>query len=323
MVASLEQIADSFEPKIRDALLVAFAELKDSIKIGELSSEIQAFGISGAYRYLANMQIEGVIEKHLVDNLNNAIAESGRFTIGAIPNGAKTDLPFRYNILYPATADTITRYEFNLIQGLGANTREAIRNSLQADSIAGVNPVTTARRFRDTLGLTPAQEKAVRNYRNSLENLDKDALNRSLRDKRFDRSVLTAIDSDTPLTKTQINSYTTRYRERAIKYRSEVIARTEALRATSIGEYTSLKQAVDEGFIDRDKVKRFWVFTRDKRTRGSHRQIPGLNPDGVFIDQPFTTPLGPLLFPRDPAGSSSNTIQCRCRVVYRLIKEEE
>ncbi len=323
MAASLEQIADSFEPKIRNALLAAFAELKDSISIGKLTTAIESFGIAGGYQFLSDMQIEGVISKHLVDNLNNAIVESGRFTIGIIPNAAKTDAPFRYNILLPITANEITRYELNLIQGIGANTREAIRNALQADSIAGTNPITTARRFRATLGLTSKQELAVRNYRNNLENLNRDSLNRNLRDKRFDRSVLTAIETDTPLTKTQINRFTERYRQRSIKYRSEVIARTESLRAVSLGEYTSLQQAVNEGFIDRDKVKRFWVFTKDGKTRNAHRLIPQLNPDGVFIDQPFTTPLGPLRFPRDPSGSASNTIQCRCRVVYKLIKEDE
>lgn len=319
MAASLTDIAKRFEPKIRDGLLAAFTELKGDINMSALERALRTRGIQGAYQVLADLQIEGVVEKHIVDDLNNAIAESGRFTIGAIPKSAITSVPFRYNIINPATAESITRYEFNLIRMIGANTREAIRNSLEADQITGVNPRRTAVNFRSTLGLTPKQELAVRNYRNNLENLDRDALNRQLRDRRFDRSVIRAIDSDTPLKRSQIDRFTDRYRERFIKYRSEVIARTESLRATSVGEYTGLIQGVNEGSIDRDKVRRFWIFTKDSRTRSSHRMIPLLNPDGVAIDQPFTTPLGPLRFPRDPEGSAANTIQCRCRVSYRIV----
>jgi hypothetical protein len=308
MATSIEEIAKRFEPKIRNALLSAFVELKDDISIGDLSTAIRTRGITGAYQYLADLPIEGVIEKNIVDDLNNAIAESGRFTIGVIPAAAKTGIPFRYNLLNPQTVDFINRYEFSLIQKVGANTRQAIRNTLEADQIAGVNPISSARNFRSTLGLTPKQEQAVRNYQDNLENLDRDALNRKLRDRRFDRSVLSAIDSDTPLSKTQINRFTDRYRERFIKYRAEVIARTESLRATSIGEYTSLLQGVNEGSINRDKVRRFWIFTRDSRTRDTHRMVPSLNPNGVAIDQPFTTPLGPLRFPRDPEGSAANTV---------------
>jgi len=309
MAASLEQIAKKFEPRIRNALLAAFNEIRNEVTLGQIENAIRIAGVNGAYQVLAELQIEGIIEKHLVDELNQAINESGRFTIELIPAGAQTAVPYRYNLLAPGTVDHINRYEFNLIQRISTNTREAIRNAVDASFIAGANPLSTARDFRNTIGLTPKQEQAVRNYRSYLENLDPVALERLLRDKRFDSTIERAIDQEQPLTKKQIDRFVKRYRERYIKYRSEVIARTEALRATSVGEYTGLSQGVATGAIDRERVKRFWVHSQTG-VRDAHLAIPKLNPDGVFIDQPFQTPLGPLLYPRDPNGSAANTIQC-------------
>lgn len=319
MVAQLENIAKRFEPKIRNALLAAFKEIKDSVTLTEIENAIKTQGITGALNILSNLQIEAIIKKELINNINMAVTESGRMTINVIPPAGVTGSVFSYNILNPITAEYIQTYELNLINKISINTRDAIRNSIQADFIAGRNPLDTARAFKDTIGLTPKQELAVRNYRTSLESLDRSALNRKLRDKRFDSSVLRAIENKTKLSEDQINRFVDNYRERFIQFRANTIARTESMRAISVGEYTSAVQAVNEGAINADIVKRFWVYQDDSRTRNSHKQIPNLNPEGVRIDQPFVTPLGPLLFPRDPAGSAANTINCRCTVVYRII----
>jgi hypothetical protein len=319
MATKIVDIAVRFEPRIASALLSAFAEIKDTVKITELTTLINQGGITAAYNYLNELQIEGIIEKHFVDDLNSAIVDSGRMTVSAIPSGATTGVPFRYNILNPATAEYIRTYELNLIQRIGANTREGIRQAIQADAIAGVNPISTARTFRDTIGLTPNQEQAVANFKTGLEDLDRRVLDRRLRDKRFDPTIRTAIENGTPLRRDQIEKMVARYRERFVQYRATTIARTEAMRATSIGSYTSIVQAAAEGSIDGERLRRFWVYSRGPRTRPAHRAIPSLNPGGVEIDQPFVTPLGPLMFPRDPNGTAENTINCRCTVVYKLL----
>ena len=319
MPTQLENIASRFEPKIRNAMLTAFQKIKNSVTLTEIEEAIKTQGITGAMNILNNMKIEGIIEKEIINDLNKAIIESGRITISLIPASAVINDVFVYNPFNPITAEFIQTYEFNLIRTISNNTREAIRNSVQADFIAGRNPRDTAKTFKDTIGLTPRQELAVRNYKIALEDLDRSALDRALRDKRFDPTIIRAISDKKKLTKSQINDMVKNYRERSIKHRAETIARTESLRAISVGEYSSAIQAVRDGAIDGDIVRRFWVFQDDKRTRNHHRQIPSLNPEGVAVDQPFATPLGPLRFPRDPNGSAANTIQCRCIVVYRLI----
>jgi hypothetical protein len=110
-------------------------------------------------------------------------------TLGLMPGEAVLDPNFVFNTLNPATVDFIRQYEFNLVRQISDETRNAIQQAIMRDTISGVNPRSTARTVRDTVGLTARQERAVTNYRRSLENLDRDAVRRALRDKRFDPSV--------------------------------------------------------------------------------------------------------------------------------------
>lgn len=315
----LTELAIRFGPRIRDALLAAFEQLRKSISVAEIVRQLESRGIEGVMSLLDNM--ESTIAINVSDELEAAIMGSGRMSIELMPKQAVIG-PFNYRIVNPATAAFIRSYELNLIQQISNDTREAIRRGLQADIISGRNPRDTARIFRGNIGLTARQEQAVRNYREYLETLDRQALQRALRDRRFDRTILRAIETGSPLTKDQIDRMVQRYRERFIKYRSEVIARTESLRAVSIGNQAAIEQMLQQGSVDDQRVRRFWVFTKDERTRAAHRRIPSMNPEGVRLDEPFLTPLGSLMFPRDPNGTAANTIQCRCTVAYRLIEGE-
>jgi hypothetical protein len=85
-----------------------------------------------------------------------------------------------------------------------------------------------------------------------------------------------------------------------------------------------MRQMVAGAAVDASRVKRFWVYTHDKRTRMSHREIPGMNPEGVDMDGGmYQTPLGPLQYPRDPNGIGSNTIQCRCAERFGLAEKKK
>lgn len=262
-------------------------------------------------------------ESQLIPQIEAVIVESGQpgIVTELLPRGAIT-APYLFSISAPFTAQYIRDYTARDVAEITQNTVEAIRNTVQRNEDAGVNPRTTARQFRENIGLTVRQEQAVANYRKSLENLDRVALQRKLRDARFDRTVLSAINNDKPLKREQIDRMVARYRERYIKHRSETISRTEQLRAVSVGQRQSMLQARDAGKLS-PRLRRFWVFTHDSRVRHWHSTIPMLNSDGVTIDEQYLTePPGRVEYvtmPRDPDASAANTVQCRCRERYELI----
>lgn len=308
-------IAERFEPRVRRALLTAFEAMRGQTPTSVIRGALETQGINGVMGLLDG------IESHLqpvVDELRNALAESGRATIGIIPKGTVVNPRFAFDLINPNTIDFIRRYELNLVHMIAESTREAVRVSLQRDIIAGRNPLDTARAFRERVGLTPKQELAITNYRRALEDLDISALERKLRDKRFDGALRQAVKYKRPLSKDQVDKMVTRYRERFVQYRSRAIARTEALRATTIGQQESIKQMTAAGAIESDRLRKFWVTTRDARTRDAHMQVPTLNPEGVPMDGEFRTPLGPLRYPRDPNGTAANTVQCRCTLRYAI-----
>lgn len=321
MAYGAQRIAGRYEKQISKALLDAFREIRSNVSVKELENILSTYGVESAYQYIQKLNINGVIDKHIVDDLNEAIINSGKISFSTVPAGAVVDSTFRFNLLSYNVSQYVRGYEFALIKDITQNSIGAIRQSLQTDILAGVNPISTARNFRSAIGLTARQEKAVRNFEGMLREGNREALTRALRDKRFDSTVLRSIEDGVPLSNKQIAKMTKRYRERYLKYRSQTIARTESLRATSMGQHLSIMQAHEAGNIDGDVLRRVWIFVADARTRDPHKTVNILNPDGVRIDQPFQTELGPLLYPRDPNGTGANTINCRCAVAYKMNEE--
>lgn len=211
--------------------------------------------------------------------------------------------------------------KLRLVREFTAEQKAAVRNAIAEGIKEGANPREQARNFRNAIGLTQKQEAAVRNYRRMLEGAGRggddasDALQRKLRDRRFDRTVARALRDNKPLTKAQVELMVGRYRERYIKYRAEVIGRTEALRSVHQGTLEMYRQAFEEGAMGESEVKHKWVSARDKRTRDSHRSLNGLI---RLTGQTFPGSDGPLKYPGDPDAPASETVQCRCVLSTRL-----
>lgn len=228
-----------------------------------------------------------------------------------------------------AAVEAMRANRLEFVQAFTAEQRGAVRSVLINAAETGLNPRDAAREFRGVIGLTTRQEAAVRNYRRLLETLSADSLQRELRDRRFDRTVRRAIASDEPLTGQQIDKMVTRYRERSLQFRSQVIARTEALRSAHEGSENLFAQAIVDGDLDPGSIVREWHTAGDERVRSfadsstSHRSMNGQQ---RALGVPFTSGAGNLLrFPGDPRAPAIDTVQCRCRVgtTVRIAELEE
>lgn len=206
-------------------------------------------------------------------------------------------------------------HRLRLVQGFTEEQTQVTLMASQRGLISGINPRATARVFRESIGLAPKQEAAVANYRRLLETNDRAALQRQLRDARFDSTVQTAQVTHVALAPEQIDRMVQRYRERMLKYRAEVIARTESLRALNAGQDAMYQQAIDEGKLSRDEIELEWMTAKDERVRPSHMLMNGQRRK---IGEPFISGLGNLLYyPADPAAPAEDTVQCRCTRVPR------
>jgi hypothetical protein len=88
------------------------------------------------------------------------------------------------------------------------------------------------------------------------------------------------------------------------------------MRALNIGVQDGWRQAVMEGKVVEDLIRRFWKVARDERLCEICSPVPSLNKKGVKLGQPFTTPKGPtMLGPLHP--------DCRCHVFIRQMEPEQ
>lgn len=232
----------------------------------------------------------------------NWLADAGVFRVGFDQTNLRAIREMQNN-----TLSLVTRFT--------QAQRDATHLALTQGVQQGVNPREMARAFRQSIGLNGPQQAALGNYRRLLEQGSREALNRELRDRRFDATVDRAIRNRTPLTRDQIDRMAERYRERLLIHRSEAIARTEALRSVNGGAESLFQQAVDMGKIRADQLDRKWVSARDSRVRDTHRQLNG---QVRKFGQSWTTKHGAIRYPGDPNAHASEVVHCRCTLTTRL-----
>ncbi len=149
----------------------------------------------------------------------------------------------------------------------------------------GVTVDVTARRLRETIGLTRAQSRAVANFRAGLEG-------RGLDESQVDRA-------------------TRRYYRKTLKRRAETIARTEIMAASNHGRMEAYRSAGDAGMLDLGASTKEWI-TAPERSRYGPPCKHCLPLDGVRVqgvETEFSLPNGERLL-NPPAHPN-----CRCTVV--------
>ena len=207
-----------------------------------------------------------------------------------------------FDYLNPRVVDAVRQLDTKMMQKLATETRQTVRDVIQAGLEAGAGPRTTAIALRDVLALAPNQLAAIQNYRDALVAGDKGkALGYELRDKRFD-----GITKRGALTPAQVDKMEAAYRLRMIAFNAETNARTATLDAFKLGQDLSWKDAKEKGFLgERDVLVKQWKGVMDAREREEHIAMEG---ETVPIDSPYSN--GEMI----PGESTYN---CRClSIVY-------
>ena len=95
--------------------------------------------------------------------------------------------------------------------------------------------------------------------------------------------------------------------------RSLVIARTESTTAANFG--------INMGAESSDyEVQKFWINTKDKRTRRSHLLM---TQDRIAINQPFMVGGVPMMYPGEVGAPAAEVVNCRCVMATEAIKDAD
>lgn len=306
---AMTELLDSIEPRLRRRFLQMIDSIRAELSIEALATLIREGRIEEAVEIYERAAT--IFARDMTDAFDESAKTTGEFVSDAL------DILTGYDQFDPRAVQYAASNELATVREFSEEQREVTRRVVAEGVARGTNPIEQAREIRESIGLTTRQEAAVANYREQLENGSSQALERALRDRRFDGTVRNAIAAKEPLTKAQIDKMVTRYRERYLKYRSEVIARTEALRAVHAGAEEMFQQVIDSGDIRHDQVERSWHTADDERVRDAHREMQVAV---VGLGEPFVDGDGnELRFPGDPNAPPETTIQCRCVVATRLL----
>lgn len=316
MPSTRKQIEDLVE-RLYPSLLKAFQKALDDWRANLDLSAIQTA--------LRNRDIEGAVR---AANIQPA-ALNGLLTVREAAfeaAGAAELATLRINIIFNARRlrgeEQLTRYGAQLVQAVTDDARAMIRTALTDSLSRGQGAKAAAKGIRGMIGLTDSQAGWAINLRRKLQNDPRTALSEfaaggyKLRDKRLDGIVRRAVKAEKPIAAADIEKIVTAYQNRAIRWRSENIARTETLRAVQAGNFEAYQQAVESGKIAAQNVRKVWNSARDNRVRDTHRVLNG---ESVGLNEGFVSPSGAILrYPLDPNAPLEETVNCRCNVTYRV-----
>ena len=325
---------DRMEPELRQAFLDAIARSRSAVSLQKVEAALIAGNIEGA---IDALRLEGVWFSSLQDAVRSSLNAGGALALTRLrvrdPYDGTTFV-LGFDGRHDRAEAWVRERSSALITEIVEDQREMARQQIKAGLEAGRNPRQTAldivgrinratgKREGGFIGLTSQQAAWVRNAEAQLRNLDAEYFTRGKRDKRYDATVRKAIKDGKPLADADVQKIMSRYKERLLKYRADVIARTESLNAMRAGAYEGYQQLVDSGRVRADQVTVTWSATMDGRTRDHHRSLNGtaiqfgefFNPEpGVFMLYP-----GDLEHSTDPKALARETIQCRCVALYRI-----
>lgn len=330
----LDALIELFVPDIRSAFLGAMQDVVDNAIIDAMMKAIGDGDLQAAFRALG---FSDAAMRPITAAIERAYEQGGVMTGKTFPKYLNTPsgrAVFRFDVRNSRSEAWLRDHSSTLITRLTEDARTAIRNILTEGMEAGKNPravaldiigridPTTGRRVGGIIGLTSQQERWSANVRLDLQNLDERYFTRALRDKRFDKIVAKAIADGKPLDNATVEKLVGRYRDNALRYRGETIARTEAIQSLNQSEYDAHRQAMDMGAMKESAVRRHWDSAGDGRVRWSHRSMDKkYHKEGVGIDEPFVSPSGAkMMFPGDTSlgAPGDEVIMCRCRVRLKV-----
>lgn len=311
------------------AFLDAIADIKNSATLAELQILIERDDVDGIMRLLG---IDQSAFSGVVDELRESLKAGGAFAADVL-SPIPTDIgsvAFRYDMTAASAVEWLQTRSSELIVEIVEDQRQLIRDHLAAGTEAGINPRTQAQgligqvnratggRQGGVIGLTSQQAGWMRRAAVEVEGLNSNYLTRELRDTRFDAAFKKARESGEAIPAKTKSAMLRALEENTLVYRSETIARTEAINALRAGQDDAIVQAIAKGDLGAQDVTKTWDATGDSRTRESHLLLEG---DTVQFTGLFTTINGSrLAYPGDTTHGArgEDTIQCRCRILYRV-----
>jgi hypothetical protein len=287
--------ASSLTPEMIPLLLAAYRAIAASLPESEMARLIELGAAETLVLAVLSDANLDLAFRQVQRQMRRAVEQSVTYFAKDLPKAGKVNgqLVVMFDHLNPNVLEALRALDDKILPTLKADVRETIRQAIKAGVEAGQNPRTIARGLRDLVGLSPAQELAVRNYRAELEaGRAGAATSRALHDARF--TVTENMSAE------KVDRMVAIYRRNMQGFHAETVSRTATLDAFRSAQALSWQQAIDAGIVDGDRLMKTWIGVMDNRERPEHVAMQG---ETVPFDSVYSNG-------EDTPGQS--TYNCRC-----------
>lgn len=270
----LHELADEREESVRRAVAGALADvareaespaaqraIRAALARGDILGAIDAIpldGLEDAFRSVVD-RLGTLLEDAALATSRELAArlrgESLRAaSAAALDRGA--DLALSYSLANPRAEAWIRDHGAALVREVAEETRAAIRAAILRGRATGLGPQRVAEELTSIVGLTRRQGATVGRFREMLGGLVAGDVTEGAVRGRF------SLARDFGLTRgvdARLDSLVRRYRDRLIRHRSQVIARTETVIAVSEGQDQLWRAAIDDGVVTATEWEWEWV----------------------------------------------------------------
>lgn len=287
---ALHSIADRSVPSVRAIFRRAVAETKKDTITARLEAALAHHARESAYMAIAWGDVGAkILERRLTEKFLRIIVAAGTAAQRHQPPGLELRLGVRqddkealarppdvsliFNASNPEAIKAALEKSAELVMSISEETRTGIRNSIARAIDEGRPPRIAAKDIRDMIGLNARQQQSIDSMRD---------------DGASDLEIAKAT-------------------REALNYRAEMIARTETMRASNLGQRALWDVADEAGLIDATATREF-VATPDER------ECPvcaGLDGKTFGLDEPIHTDFGDVTEP--PVHPN-----CRCVMVLNI-----
>jgi hypothetical protein len=333
----LWSIQKAYGPKVVSAIIKAANNLRASVNLSEITKILKT---DSSHKAKADMVMQALgfkdFRKHLVaQGLQDVLLDAYRrgavmgaaqlpkrniaratkvckiFRIQKAPKQS-TSLDANLDITNQATIDFLQTYLPELIVEINSQQAQAVLTLIQNGFTSGWPVDEIARSIRGVVGLTAQQAQYVANFENQLITGELDGLTAPW-ERRLSASTaqqaLSEFNAD-EVDWDNVAMLTDKYAQSLLNNRALNISRTEVHNASTEGQKDLWNQAKAQGLMPKT-TRRHWLGTDDGKEREAHVEVEDMNPDGVPFNEPFQTPVGPVMYP-GKSGVPSFDINCRC-----------
>jgi uncharacterized protein with gpF-like domain len=328
----LEQLVADLAPVLRAAFMVAIDDISSNIILRRVVERLERGDVAGA---IDAMHLDQAAFRPLEEAIRQAFNGGGVATVEQIPtlrdpNGHQ--IVIRWDVRNLVAEEWLREHSTTLVSNIIADQQTAIRTALSEGLARGDNPTRTAlgivgrvnrvtgKRDGGILGLTAQQAAYVDRARYELLSGDPAALRnyleRTRRDKRFDRTILKAMKDGKPLPAEAVDRITSRYADGQLKLRADTIALHETFQSMAAAKDIAFRQQIEKGTLQAQHVTKTWRHTPQKHPREDHVEMQG---QVVQFDQPFVAPDGTrIMYPHAGGTPARHTLGCKCLAEYKI-----